>query len=1030
MHLKMSWRQLLIIFGMGLALAGVLFNCSKGAVLSESETVMEEPAAEAEVTADAMYSVATPQKKEKKAQHIETWKRSQLVAHTSQLKIGDDETLPLKGLQINVQIDGYRARVILDAFYFNDRDRAYEGTFQLRLPEGAIPYFFAFGETVTKVEQKLDQPVFFNPQQSQTMGDLPAELMQFRNGTWSKPKEARMVPRAKAAYAYHETVRSKIDPALMEWSGAGVFSARVFPLAPDKLHRIVFGYDVDLMPVGNDWEYRLDLPAKIPRMIIDLKIDRLPGVAVEIQPDGLFSSTADKDADNVQNYIYRRLEDPNVSTVTVRMLQPGTMVLSGSDQKTGGYFAVNLKPQLLADPAQAATQHAVFLVDVSLSSNPDRFNIWVKLLNAILSNNQDVLTHFSVCFFNIETFWWREKFVLNIPENVQTLMQYAKGLSLEGATDVGSALREASRPAWLSNQQSRAQWDIFLLSDGAATWGQSELFAISQPIKTGGVNALFAYQTGLAGTDMRALNHLARESGGAVFTVVSEDEVMQASRAHRAEPWHIKHIRVEGGSDVLVAGRPSSIFPGQILKVAGRGQLETGAAFVLTVFRREREKVLRIAPDHFVNSTLAPGAYGHIAVMQLEDFGSQIEDIATAYATHFRVTGKTTSLLMLESEEDYQRFNIRPEANAFVVKTQPVSEAVARVLAKIGDALGDPKAAFEAWLEKIEKLPHLRFETSTAFRLALDQMPAEYFQVGARPLDIKLRRWQDVPAKVRKQLSSQKLKYDTITREADRRNKSYGPADALRVLSSLMENNPGDSVVARDVAYSASAYGLPGHAYHLFRRVAAARPYEPQTYRAMAQVLELLGKTDLAMVYYEVGLRGNWDPRFGEFRRIHSIDYLRFLKKVNSGKLRSSVPDFTRLRYDTLQQKLDLKQTDLLIAITWNTDRTDVDLHVVEPGGEECYYENRTTRSGGSMTQDVTQGYGPEMYTLPNAKSGAYKIRVKYFSQDASRASTRTKVAITVIEGWGTQQERTTRKTVTLRHGKQMHDLMTVKFSK
>jgi hypothetical protein len=54
-----------------------------------------------------------------------------------------------------------------------------------------------------------------------------------------------------------------------------------------------------------------------------------------------------------------------------------------------------------------------------------------------------------------------------------------------------------------------------------------------------------------------------------------------------------------------------------------------------------------------------------------------------------------------------------------------------------------------------------------------------------------------------------------------------------------------------------------------------------------------------------VGLRGNWDPRFGEFRRIHSIDYLRFLKKVNSGTLRSRVPDYARLRYDTLQQKLD-----------------------------------------------------------------------------------------------------------------------------
>jgi hypothetical protein len=36
----------------------------------------------------------------------------------------------------------------------------------------------------------------------------------------------------KRLLAYQQTVRKKIDPALVEWSGAGVFNARVFPLLP------------------------------------------------------------------------------------------------------------------------------------------------------------------------------------------------------------------------------------------------------------------------------------------------------------------------------------------------------------------------------------------------------------------------------------------------------------------------------------------------------------------------------------------------------------------------------------------------------------------------------------------------------------------------------------------------------------------------------------------------------------------------------------------------------------------------------
>jgi uncharacterized protein YfaP (DUF2135 family) len=74
----------------------------------------------------------------------------------------------------------------------------------------------------------------------------------------------------------------------------------------------------------------------------------------------------------------------------------------------------------------------------------------------------------------------------------------------------------------------------------------------------------------------------------------------------------------------------------------------------------------------------------------------------------------------------------------------------------------------------------------------------------------------------------------------------------------------------------------------------------------------------------------------------------------------------------------------------------------------------------------VTQGYGPEMFTLPKATAGKYQVRVKYFAQDANRASTRTKVYATVYEGFGTPQERVTRRTVMLTAGKEMHEIAVV----
>ena len=68
------------------------------------------------------------------------------------------------------------------------------------------------------------------------------------------------------------------------------------------------------------------------------------------------------------------------------------------------------------------------------------------------------------------------------------------------------------------------------------------------------------------------------------------------------------------------------------------------------------QKTVTSALGPSIASDLAPRVYGQIGVRQLEDLGTATEDFSKAYATHFRVTGKTCSLLMLETEQDYQRW--------------------------------------------------------------------------------------------------------------------------------------------------------------------------------------------------------------------------------------------------------------------------------------------------------------------------------------------------------------------------------------
>jgi anti-sigma-K factor RskA len=960
---------------------------------------------------------------EKKPRAKRTWRRANATPNASRLLIGDREELLLEGMQVNVLVDGFRARVLLDLYYFNNRGQQLEGNFKLRLPNEASLYYFAFGQSAFEYRPQVDQLAakgFLNGELVRASGLSPKGILEAREGSWSNVKEARVVPREKAAHAYSETVRRRVDPALVEWSGAGVFNARVFPLMPNKLHRVVVGYDVNLQQIDGDLVYQLDLPKDVSQCMVDLNVSALPGTSAEIQPEARAFTSGGR--------AYYHFNEVSDREIELRFKGSDPVMLTGADSKAGEFFATRVTPDLPAGEMEAGAEQAVFLVDTSLSSRPDKYNVWLDLLEATLQKNRDSMKNFAVLFFNIESHWWKEGFVDNTPENVDELLTFCHSLSLEGATDLRQALLEANSPRWAAKDKAEAaSSDLFLLSDGAVTWGEMNVHRLSEALAEN-ESALFAYKTGMTGTATGLLEHLTRETGGAVFSVVSEEEVASAATAHRRRPWKLLDLTVPGGSDLLIAGRPEHIYPGQPLLVVGRGEPDTEV--MLHVRRGDEDKHVSVPIDGVVDSELAPRLYGQVAVGQLEDLGNSLEDVSVAYARHFRVTGRTCSLLMLDSEADYQRFNIKPEDDVFVVRSTPSANLITKKLDELAEQLSDAKAAVVAWLDKLENTAGFQFNMPTALRLVIDRLPQEAFDVDAPTLACKVRERGGAAKQFVQQLDTGKLDYLTIATQARQRRDQQGPADGLKTLSSLIEQNPGDPVLTRDVAFSAIEWGLGGQAYSLLKRVALMRPYEPQSYQAMAQCLAEIGYADLAMVYYEVALNARWHERYKDVRQIAGVEYLRLLRRINQGDLSSHAPEYAQARLESLAGETPIENADLVIMMMWNTDRTDVDLHVVEPTGEECYYDHPKTRIGGSVTRDVTEGYGPEMYTLPSAKHGKYRIIANYFGSDRNRTQVRTKVYITVYEDFGGKRERISKKTITLSDQKEKRELTTVMVEK
>jgi uncharacterized protein YfaP (DUF2135 family) len=92
-----------------------------------------------------------------------------------------------------------------------------------------------------------------------------------------------------------------------------------------------------------------------------------------------------------------------------------------------------------------------------------------------------------------------------------------------------------------------------------------------------------------------------------------------------------------------------------------------------------------------------------------------------------------------------------------------------------------------------------------------------------------------------------------------------------------------------------------------------------------------------------------------------------------------------------------------------------VDLWVIEPDGTKCFYQNNTTKNGGRLSQDQTQGYGPERYVMEKAPSGEYKIMVHYFRANANLLGGETHVNVVVTRNAGRPSESVERYTVILK---------------
>ena len=113
------------------------------------------------------------------------------------------------------------------------------------------------------------------------------------------------------------------------------------------------------------------------------------------------------------------------------------------------------------------------------------------------------------------------------------------------------------------------------------------------------------------------------------------------------------------------------------------------------------------------------------------------------------------------------------------------------------------------------------------------------------------------------------------------------------------------------------------------------------------------------------------------------------------------------------QQELEaceekLSKTFLAIVIQWPTSLHDVDLHIIDPTGSEFYYSAKTIPGRpGELSADTTVGPGVEIWEVPVAPPGEYRVLYNFFARNDNSEAARVKGGVYHRDGHRSFRDRT-----------------------
>ncbi len=934
-------------------------------------------------------------------------------------KKGEYEPLKISAMKVETRIVSGMAVTTMDMTFQNGLDRILEGQLVFPLPAGATVVRFAM--------------------------DVQGKL-----------REGVVVEKDKGRQVFEETVRRNIDPGLLEWVSGSNFKARVYPIPPLGAKRIVIAYEEELPSGPQGMVYRLPLQYKQPigSFSMDLVVaGKTPAPEVSMSP---FKDLGFKVEEG--NHIARtHFDDMSLEgelVLGVRSAQSDCEVYVDGDGKEAYFYLIH-RPEIASRPRELPKSVAV-IWDASGSAKSRDVNLETALIDSYLGPIPGLRVRLAVFRDSAEPVE-----VFEGDGAVKKLVERIRSLHADGGTNLGC----------LDLSALNSEVDEYLLfTDGNSNFGGLEIRNAGRPVR--------AFSTS-ASANHPYLGQLAERTAGEYFNMasVSRDEALARLRT---DAFRFLGADFEEGavSDLhprlpaRVAGR--FLMSGRLNRLDAEITINYGLGASVSASRKIKLSDFSVKdPSGIVRRIWAKREIAFLSVFPDENAAAVL-----ALGRKFGIVTPATSLIILDSLDDYVKHSIIPpedmqeafwkavesrKAEESKTREQRISEVLARWASlkqwwgtefKYPDGLRvadkEKKEAEGAEGESEEGAPERRAGGAPApsptpapgsarEERSRGDSPAKKDggdDSAAPEGGITLKKWDPSTPYIEEiRKAGKDAAYDSYMKQRP----SYAQSSAffldvadffidsgrkdlgLRILSNIAEMELDNHQLLRILGHRLEQIGEFRLAAFVFRKVLRMRPEEPQSYRDLGLVLAKMGeaKEAVAMLYRVV--TGVWDDRFPEIDLIALVE----MNGVIAQSVAKGVQDF-----EVDKRFLAALDVDLRIILDWDADNCDMDLWIVEPSGEKCFYSNRNTTIGGRMSCDFTRGYGPEEYMVRKAMPGKYLIQVNYYGNTQQVLAGATTIQILIVKNFGKPNEERISITRRLKDQKEVLDIGDVVFGK